>query len=418
MRYVTRDEYIESYGYFLIDEAFNARQMYMEMIGFLSDGEIPLTESAVVSLNEAVLDNIKNFVITMGKRISEAITKFIEKIEEFIGADKKWLAENQGTILANQVIKNGAIIDNFYKYTNISQVINTSIVDDCNQTILEANKDKWENEEGYVSTKPDLGIAGFTYDANSGNSLQDQIQTFLRGEKVDNMPSEQLTPKMRKEFFEYCLTTYPAAKTSITVEREKLKNVAANLDSYIATKRSETKVAPQPTETTGTQTTQTTQQTVASGAASASPTTNATGNPAPTNAAFDFEPKYDFFNEVDIKNDNTSNNTNGEKQNTTTNVNQKVTGPEAEAKKEDETAAIAKAIKTYFNVNSKKLSAKMNVCTEAYRNRLKLLKWYVGIVKKKTDESKNQKGQNNQQQNQNNQQQNQNNNGSMADAFS
>ena len=409
MKYLNENDYIESYGYFLIDEAFNAREMFLEMTEIMCLTK-PLDEASIIALNEAALDNLKNFVITIGKRIAEAIGRFISRIEQITGVDRKWLNENQANITKAGVITD-ATFNNFYRYTNVDTIANTKIADECNQTILEANKDKWADEEGYISTNPTLGIPGFTYNATSGNSLQDQLQSFLRGQREDNVKSDVLTQEVRSRYLAYCLEVFPAAKTTINNDKQTLKNTADNLESYIATKRSQQNVPTQPTETTTTQTTQTTQQTVASGtAASTSPTVNATGATGAANASFEFETSETFFNEVDVKDQNTK----GQNTNTTTKVNQQVTGDGAEAKQKDEIAAISKAVRTYYRVNSKKLSAKMNVCTEAYRSRIKLLKWFVkASADRKPAANANNNKQNNAEQ-QNNAPQN---TGNMADAF-
>ena len=410
MKYLNENDYIESYGYFLIDEAFNARQMFLEMTEVIADDKI-LDEATIIALNEAALDNLKNFVINIGKRIAEAISKFISRIEQITGVDRKWLNDNQAKILRNGVVAD-ATFNNFYKYTNVDTIANTPIMDECNNTILDANKEKWTDEEGYISTNPTLGIPGFSYNSASGNSLQDQLQSFLRGPREDNVKSDVLTTEVRQKYLAYCLEVFPSAKTTINNDKQRLKNTADNLESYIATKRSQQNVPTQPSETTTTQTTQTAQQTVASGQASSSPTVNVTGQTAAANAAFKFETQDSFLNEVDVKEQNTK----GQNTNTTTKVDQNVTGEGAEKKKNDEIAQISKAVKTYYRVNSKKLSAKMNICTEAYRSRIKLLKWFVKASEGRQPAAN---AQNNNRQNNNNQQQNNapQNNGNMADAF-
>ena len=257
--------------------------------------------------------------------------------------------------------------------TNIDQVINTNIADTCIPQELENNKEHWADEEGYLSSRG-TGVAGFTYNPASGDSFQDQLQKFLRGDQQNDVPSSKLDNQTRAKYFQFCLQTFPAAKTTINADKDTLKRTASDLEAYIATKRSRQNNAPQPTDVTGTQTTTTTQQTVASGtAASTSPTVNATATPA--NAAFEFETQDSFFNEVDIKTENQpkEQNTSGN-QTTTTKVDTKV---DPAKKRNEEINQISKAVRTYYKVNSKKLSAKMNVCIEAYRSRLKLLKWYV-----------------------------------------
>lgn len=373
MMYLNENEYIDSYEYFLVDEAFNARQMYLEMIETLDINV--MTEAEIIALSEAALDNLKNFVITIGKRIAEAISRFINRIEQFVGVDRKWLNDNQGAILKEGVVS-GATFDNLYNYTNIDQVVNSNICDSCNTTELETNKEAWADEDGYLSSR-ESSIAGFTYNPNSGDSFQDQLQRFFRGEKQNNVPSDRLDREARVKYFQFCLQTFPAAKTTINAEKDTLKQAANDLETYIASKRSQQNNTPQPTDVTGTETTTTTQQTVASGtAASGSPTMNATATPA--NASFEFESQDTFFNEVDINGKPKEQNTSGN-QTTTTKVDTKV---DPAKKNKEEIAQISKAVRTYYKVNSKKLSAKMNVCIEAYKSRLKLLKWFVSASKK------------------------------------
>ena len=399
MVYLNEMEYIEAYGYFLVDEAFNARQMYLELYELMP--EVSLTEAEIMVLNEAALDNLKNFVITIGKRISEAIARFVDRISQLTEVDTKWLQENKTIILGEGVV-NGATFNNLYKYTNIAQVANTKIVDPCNQTILEANKEKWTDEEGYASTNADFGITGFRYNAN-GDSLQNQLQKFFRGDKEDNVNSNRLNQEERTRYFQYCTQIFPAAKTTINAEKDALKQVANDLESYIATKRSQQNVPPQPSDVTTTQTTQTTQQTVASG-------TTGT-NTASANASFVFGTEDSFFNEVDIKQvkDQDTDGA-GPKPNNAVgnNVDTKVN---PEKKNKEEITQISRAVRTYYKINSKKLSAKMNISLEAYKSRLKLLKWYVRASQK--DKGKNtQTVENNAPQNANQQ-----NNTSMASAF-
>ena len=127
MRYLNETEYIESYSYFLVDEVFNARQMYIDMIETLDINT--LNESEIMALNEAALDNLKNFVITIGKRVAEAIGRFVDRIEQITGINDKWLNENKEAILKPGVV-GGATFNNLYKYTNIDQVVNNKIVDE------------------------------------------------------------------------------------------------------------------------------------------------------------------------------------------------------------------------------------------------------------------------------------------------
>ena len=384
MTYLNETEYIESYEFFLVDEAFNARQMYIDMIEVM--GIDTLNEAEIIALNEATLDNIKNFVITIGKRIAEAIGRFIDRVDQLTGISRRWLNENQAAIRQAGEIS-GSTFNNLYEYTNIDQVVNTNIADTCTNDELEANKDKWQDEESYLTNRG-TKIAGFTYNPAAGDSFQDQLQKFFRGRKMENVPSNWLKADIRTDYLEYCLATFPAAKTTINAEKDTLKQSANNLETYIANKRSQQKNAPQPTDVTGTETTTTTQQTVASGVtASSSPNINATGTPA--NASFEFETQDSFFNEVEIKNNNDGSpkeqNTAGQNTNTTTKVDTKV---DPAKKNKEEIAQASKAIRTYYKVNSKKLSAKMNICIEAYRSRFKLLKWYVNASKKKSTDNK------------------------------
>ena len=376
MQYLNELEYIESYDYFLIDEAFNARQMFMEMMDLMPEGY--LTEAQLISLNEGVIENLKNFVITIAKRIAAAISKFIGRVEQIIGIDKKWLNDNQ-TNLAKGGVVAGGVFNNFHKYTNIDQVANNTIVDDCNQAILESNKEKWADEEGYISTNPTLGIPGFQY-KNGGDSLKDQIQSFLRGERIDGAKSEEvLTPDVRAKYIQYCSQVFPSVATTINAEKETLKAVTDALERYIETKRSQQIAPPQPSDVTSTQTAEPVQ-------ANVNPSQPANVSAVP--AAFEFTTADEFLDEVDIKNASPE----PKKTNSTTTNNAGVNGKidtkvDSEKKRNEELAQISKATRTYFKVNSAKLSAKMNVCVEAYRTRIKLLKWYLNESTKNKGEN-------------------------------
>jgi hypothetical protein len=391
MRQLCLEDYTQPYEYFLVDEAFNATQIYLEMMDTLNDNNgIPLNESTIVSLNEAFMDNLKNFVITIGKRVAEAIGKFINRIAEIFNQDSKWVNENQATIRQNKVVS-GTTIENYYPYNTIDTAIKTVIADDCNQAILEQNKEKWEDEKGYISTNPDLGIPGFTYNNASNDSLQVQIQNYLRGDKVASMDSSQLNADTRGRMLGYCLTAFPSIKTSINGDREKLKRSAEDLEQYIATRRSQNNTPTQTTQVSNAQTTETNTTT-------AQTTQNVS---AKVEESVSYEDTMNmYFNEVDIKEPTKAA---AKKQNTETNVN--------DLKKKDDSKVLAKAVRTYYKVNSKKLSAKMNICVEAYRSHIKLLKWYVKAVNNE------QKNTNNNQQNNNPAPVNNTPNRSMADAF-
>jgi hypothetical protein len=391
MRQLCLEDYTQPYEYFLVDEAFNATQIYLEMMDTLNDNNgIPLNESTIVSLNEAFMDNLKNFVTTIGKRVAEAIGKFVNRIEEIFNQDSKWLNDNQATIRQNKVVS-GTTIENYYPYNTIDTAIKTVIADDCNQAILEQNKEKWEDEKGYISTNPDLGIPGFTYNNASNDSLQVQIQNYLRGDKVASMDSSQLNADTRGRMLGYCLTAFPSIKTSINGDREKLKRSAEDLEQYIATRRSQNNTPTQTTQASNAQTTETNTTT-------AQTTQNVS---AKVEESVSYEDTMNmYFNEVDIKEPAK---TAAKKQNTETNVN--------DLKKKDDSKVLAKAVRTYYKVNSKKLSAKMNICVEAYRSHIKLLKWYVKAVNNE------QKNTNNNQQNNNPAPVNNTPNRSMADAF-
>ncbi len=364
MKYMNFDDYVESYGYFLIDEAFNARQMYLEMMDLAPEGYV--TEAQIIALSEGVIENLKNFIITIGKRISEAIAKFIGRVQQVTEMDSKWLNDNQAIIMRAGVI-DGATFNNFHDYDNVDQIVNTKVIDDCNRTILESNKDRWEDEEGYISTNTDLGIAGFRYNAG-GSSLKDQLQTFLRGPRQDNVSSSILNQQTRGKYFQYCLQTFPAAKTTINAEKEALAHIIDDLEAYIESERSKHVAPVQPSDVSTTQAGETIQ-------ANVNPSTPA--NVQATPAAFEFDTADSFFNEVDIKSPKVTNKVADNK------VDQKVdTQVNYGKKKNEEITKISKAARSYFRVNSKKLSAKMNICMEAYRTRLKLLKWYVNESQK------------------------------------
>ena len=354
------ESFIEDYNMFLIEEQFNAVETYLEMMEANGIIELSINESTVISLNEAKFDNLKNFLINICKKLSEAMDRFIGRLGDLTKLDQKFLDDNMKIITSDEIIKNEATISNYYSYKDLmNKLAAVSFkATTSGEITAKAEAGQWQTPEDYLKQGGATGINGFTYDANKG-SIKEQIEDYLRSTKQD-ISSNAINRTIRSNLVGYCKNDFPQIKKLIDADRAALKTFGQAMDSYIATSSSNSEQ----------QTTATVQQSV-----SVNPSTQE------TNAAFSYEDTMmHYFNEVEI-NDKTPNNTPGNQ----AEVNKNNEKAEANVKK-DKDKAISNATKSYIKVNTQKMSAKMNIAIEAYRQCMKILKWYVKEYKKQNGE--------------------------------
>lgn len=361
---VSNESFIEDYNLFLVEEQFNAVETYLSMMEANGINELVINESTIISLNEAKFDNLKNFLINICKRLSEAFDKFINRINELFKADEKFLNNNMKIITSDQIIKNEATISDYYSYNGLIKKLATITFKPTTsaEIVAKAEAGQWQTPEDYLKNGGATGINGFTYDANKG-SIKDQIEDYLRANK-SNISSNALNAEIRANLAGYCKNDFPQIKKLIDADKAALKTFGKAMDSFIATS----------TSNSNQQTTSTVQQSISITPAN---------QPAEQNASFSYEDTMlHYFNEVDINNNNPNAIPGNQAK-----INKENEKSEADAKK-DRDKAISNATKSYIKVNTQKMSAKMNIAVEAYRQCMKILKWYVKEYNKQNKEEK------------------------------
>ena len=349
---------VDSYAMFLLEEQFNTRDIYIEMCKATG---ISLTESQM-SLQEVSFNNLKNFLSNIAEKISTAINNFVERITELSDRNAEFLQKNSKIILTGDTINADTKFNGYRSYDGLTAKITnmTFKLATAAEVETQAMAGKWQTPEDYIKT--DLNIQGFTY-KEGGDPLKTQIVNFLKGE-AKTVPDEFLTKEVRSNMYGYCVNDFKALKKLVEADKESLKKFALSMDQYLATKKSG--------ETTTAATTTTTQTATVAGG-------TATGN---VNAAYSYEDTMaEYFHEDDgVK---------VEKENPGASGVKKSFNGDDEAKKEDDNSTkVIKASKSFIKVNSQKISAKMKVSVDAYKQSMKLLKWYVGEYNKVNGEKK------------------------------
>ena len=343
---------IYDYTGFLIEERYNALDLYIEAMKITGTN---LTEAQIESLQEGVMDNLKNFLSNMAGKISDVINKFAERANELFGDGKKFIEDNQKKLLSGQVFDN-ATIDNYYPCPDLTQRLGSLNFKLANVSEIEQNalEDRWQTDVDYI--KSAVSIAGFTYKENEG-SLKEQLITLLRGQK-QQLNSKEINKQFLTEAVKYCTTDFPAIKKTLDNDKEVLKTFAKSMDTYIASKKANSNA------TTTTTTTQA--QTIVSG----------NGQAQSTNDSFNYQDTLDmYFHEVDIKDNNPGD----------SGVKQSLDGAK---KKGDDLKKIATAFKSYIKVNAQLVSTKMKLAVEHRKQYMKIMKWYVKEYNSQNSEGK------------------------------
>ena len=382
---------VEEYANILIaHETFDAINSYLAMLEAEGSEGLVLNES-VIPLDEAALDNLKNYLIGICEKISQTLQKFITRVDELIGIDKKFLANNKDKILSNTKITETATLDNYYSYADLMNKVATLTFKSVSSEEIETKAENglWQTVDDYMKTDGNPNLEGFVYNPNGG-SVKEQIETSLRGRK-QSISSDQLGTDMRANIYKYCTTDFPTIKEATNADMAALKQFGKAMDTYISTTKNSNDRVEFSTEVN----------------------VKSPNEVAAQNASFSYEDTIaTYFNEVDIKNDTDPNTAGIPKNQAAANAdNQKA---EADEKKQRE-QAISKAVKSYIKASSQILSAKMNIAVEAYRQSMKILKWYVNAYNKQTENGK--KNQANQQNNPTGNNNNNQNNKSISDAI-
>lgn len=343
---IYENDYIYSNEYFIIDQIYNDKILEYKIsnifgtdnnIGILKENNI--NEYKSIYLNEGVIDSIKEFVIRIAKKCIEIINKFFTKTKKLNDINKSWLDKNSKIILSSKNIIGKTIDIPYYEYPNIINILKSTLVNKCNTNVLESKANIWKDEDGYILDNNTINIQGFKYNTSSKDNIQIQIENHLRGTYHENMLSDNLNVTIRKDMYIYCNSIFKSLDTIINMEKEVLKNVAKDLDIYLAniSLHNNSKAIGNNTNTTNN-------------------TINDTTN---TNASYYYDDTNwtDFFNEdkINTKIDTTNSITNNK----------------------NDIINISKAIKTYYNINTKLISAKMNISMEVYKQYMKYLKWYI-----------------------------------------
>ena len=361
-----QDEFIaenfDPYDYagFLIEEQFNAIDMFIEATKITG-----LNESVTLEvLDEAVLDNLKNFLIGIGEKISETIGKFLDRVSELFSNSGKFLGANENKIKSDFIVKD-VTLSNYYSYDNLITKLGTLTFKPTTAAELEtqAENDRWQTAEDYRKTA--LNIPGFVY-KEDGDSFKDQLSNFLRGQKQD-IKSETINKEIRTSMFNFILKEFPTIKEAINKDKATVKSFGREMDTYIATKKnnSNATVTSTVTQASSITTGETTQS---------------------TNSAFTYQDTIDtYFNEVEIKQNKDPGDSGV----------QKSFNKDEPNKKDDIIKKMSAASKSYVKVNTDKLTIKMNILVEAQKQDMKILKWYVNQYNKNQKENKKNEKENN-----------------------
>lgn len=356
------ERFIEDYNLFLVEEQFNAMETYLTMMETNGIEELYINESTVISLDEAAFDNLKNFLVNICKRLSETMDRFVNRITELTKMDQKFLDNNMRIITSDQIIKNEATINNYYSYNDLMRKLAAITFKPTTsaEIVSKAEAGLWQTPKDYLKNGGATGINEFRYVDNKG-TIKEQLEDYLRATKQD-ISSNALNATIRGNLAGYCKNDFPQIKKLIDSDMAALKTFGKTMDSFIATSANNSNA----------QTTATVQQSV-----------KVTPSTQQANASFSYEDTMlHYFNEVDITDKNPNNIPKNQ-----ADANKDNEKAEANAKK-DRDKAINNATKSYIKVNTQKMSAKMNIAIEAYRQCMKILKWYVKEYNKQNKEQK------------------------------
>ena len=368
----SNEEIVDEYALYLVEENYIAIESYLAMLE--ANGEqLALDESTIIPLDEATFDNLKNYLINACQKLSDVMDKFIGRVTELVKADEKFLDNNQAKLLSDQMIKNEATLSNYYPYSDLVSKISSIKFPSAGVAEFEnrAEAGQWQTMDDYLAQGGTNGIAGFTYTPNNG-TFKEQLENFLRGNSQD-ISSNNITQQMRANLFGYCKSDFNNLKNIINTNKASLKAFGTAMDTLISTL----------TNNSNAQTTTTVQQ----------QTVQQVGNQMIQQASFTYEDTMStYLNEVEIKSDNP----NGGIPNNQAAANANMEKQEANEKKEHD-RAVANAAKSFIKVNIQKCSACMNIANEAYRQSMKILRWYLKEYNKQNGETQN-NNQNNTQQ--------------------
>ena len=376
---------VDEYALFLAEEELITIETYLAMMKANGMNEIAINESTIISLDEAAFDNLKNYLINICKKISDTIGRFVDRVTELSGADKKFLDQNTDRLVSDVMITNTATLTNYYPFSNLMANLAKITFSATTNGELETRGEagQWQTVDDYFTQGGQ--VAGIPFVAGKG-SYKEQIMDNIRGNAQD-ISSNNITQRIRSNLLGFCKNDYPSIKNLINTDLNTLRIFGKLMDTYISTLSNNNNA----------QTTSTVQQTI----------TVQGGELQAQQAAFSYEDTMEmYFNEVDIKQDNPINQV--PKNQAAANAN--MAKEEANAQK-DRNKAIINATKSFIKGNSQKMSAKMNLAQEAYRQSMKILRWYLREYNKQMGEN------NKQNNNQNNQQQNNSNNQNISDVI-
>ena len=349
---------LEEYALFLIEEQYNAIETYLAMTRAMGNDNLVINESEMIALDEAAFGNLKNYLINVCERLSDVFNKFLNKIQDLTKLDEKFLNDNLNKLTSDVMIKDEATLTNYYSFSDIMAKVGMVKFSSITADEIEARaaNGQWQTPEDYATQTATKEIAGFNYEAG-GAPFKEQLENFLRGNKQD-ISSNALNPRMRANLVGFCKNDFPEIRKNIEFNQNALKTFGQEMDKYLATSANNNNA----------QTTTTVQKTM----------TAQTGT-AQQQEAFSYEDTMTtYFNEVEIK-DNTPNTV----PNNQAQANANMAKQDAQEQK-DQNKAVANATKSFIKVNIQKCSALMNTVMGAYRQSMKILRWYLKEYNKQT----------------------------------
>lgn len=204
--------YISSYN----NDAVYSKLSYYSELAILLEEENNSTNNMGSKIKERISKTIA--------AITEMVNKFLANLNQLMGVDKKWLADNKDRIMKNDFPNAEGDFDDWYDY-KIDELRNSTNIpkfDTNNQELMNAlNSDK-EFEEFIISKRivPDI--------PNSANdkSFKEKCKAAYMGDLIDKKSIKQVE-SIKSDMLEYCID-YAEGKNGKVYQ--SIQNQIKNID--------------------------------------------------------------------------------------------------------------------------------------------------------------------------------------------
>lgn len=204
--------YISSYN----NDAVYSKLSYYSELAILLEEENNSTNNMGSKIKERISKTIA--------AITEMVNKFLANLNQLMGVDKKWLADNKDRIMKNDFPNTEGDFDDWYDY-KIDELRNSTNIpkfDTNNQELMNAlNSDK-EFEEFIISKRivPDI--------PNSANdkSFKEKCKAAYMGDLIDKKSIKQVE-SIKSDMLEYCID-YAEGKNGKVYQ--SIQNQIKNID--------------------------------------------------------------------------------------------------------------------------------------------------------------------------------------------